>query len=283
MIDQDSVWLITGCSRGLGRAIAAIALERGFRAVVTARDLASVHDLVEGNPRAWARSLDVTRREEVAAGVHGALERFGRIDVLVNNAGYGLLGAVEDTGEAEARRLFDTNYFGAVQAIRAVLPAMRRQRRGHIVNISSVGGFCALPACGHYAASKFALEGMSEALAQEVAPLGIRVTVVEPNGMRTDFLSPRSLQHAAATPTLDYDASAGEQIRRFSQADGHQPTDPLLAAEAVLLAVDSSDPPFRLVLGSSGVQRVREKLRQVQTEVARWEDVSCGVALAGAA
>lgn len=277
MIHQDSVWLVTGCSRGLGREVARMIIDNGFRAVITARDVRTIEDLADGNERAWITALDVTNAAQVETAVKGALNYFGRIDVVVNNAGYSLLGATEEVSECEARAQFDTNYFGALRLIQAVLPIMRAQRSGHIVNLSSVAGFCALPGCGQYAASKFALEGMSEALVQEVSPLGIHVTVVEPHDMRTELLSRNARPMPERPPLTDYVQTSGAQIARLDRLHGRQSSDPARVADAILMAVDSSDPPFRLTLGSSGVTRVREKLREVQVELAKWEDISRSV------
>jgi NAD(P)-dependent dehydrogenase (short-subunit alcohol dehydrogenase family) len=185
---DGKVWFITGCSTGLGRDLARAVLERGDRVVVTARDPASVRDLVAGRAgQAIALALDVTDREQAEAAVRDAIAAFGRIDVLVNNAGIGYFGAIEESEEAEVRRMFEVNVFGLARMIHLALPGMRERRRGHVVNIASIGGLRAFPAVGYYNATKFAVVGLSEALALETAPLGIKVTIVEPSGFRTDW------------------------------------------------------------------------------------------------
>jgi NAD(P)-dependent dehydrogenase (short-subunit alcohol dehydrogenase family) len=217
-----------------------------------------------------------------AKGHHGcARPWYGRLDVVVNNTGYGLLGAVEEVEGSQARQLFDTNFFGSLNVIQAMLPLLRSQRSGHIVNISSVGGFTSVSGGGLYSASKFALEGMSEALAAEVAPLGIRVTIVEPGAFRTDFLSASSL-HQATRVIDDYAASSGKILEHFAQLEGKQPGDPVLAAKAIIEVVGSPKPPLRLVLGPDALERIRTKLKQVAEELDEWESVSRGTDYADA-
>jgi NAD(P)-dependent dehydrogenase (short-subunit alcohol dehydrogenase family) len=210
--ENKPVWFITGCSTGFGRALARYTLDRGYRVVVTARNPADVEDLAAGNQeRALVLALDVTKSAQIAASVQAVEAKFGRIDVLVNNAGVGYFGAIEESDEAEVRRMFEINFWGLVNMTRAALPGMRARRSGHIVNISSMGGVRGAPAVGYYNATKFALEGLSEALAQETAPLGVKVLIVEPSGFRTDWAgrSANETQHRIA----DYDATAGERNR----------------------------------------------------------------------
>jgi NAD(P)-dependent dehydrogenase (short-subunit alcohol dehydrogenase family) len=267
-------WFITGCSTGFGRELARLVLDRGWRAVVTARDPAAVADLVEGREGALALQLDVTDPAQVNAAVKRAAEVFGRIDVLVNNAGYGYLSAIEEGEDAQVRALFETNFFGLVGVTKAVLPIMRAQGAGHIVNITSVGGLVGNPGSGYYAATKFAVEGLSEALARETAELGIKVMAVEPGPFRTDWAG-RSLKQAP--PALDvYAAIAGKRRAQIAQGSGQQPGDPVRAAQAIITAVTSSSPPGHLVLGSPGLAAVRAKLDRLTAEIDAWESVTVG-------
>jgi NAD(P)-dependent dehydrogenase (short-subunit alcohol dehydrogenase family) len=270
---ESRVWFITGTSTGLGRSLAEAVLARGERVVATARDAATIKDLADGAPgRVRAVTLDVTDPASVSAGVAAAIEAFGRIDVLVNNAGHGLLGALEELSDEQIRAVLDTNVFGVASVTRAVLPHMRSRRRGHIVQMSSVGGVVGNPGHAIYATSKFALEGMSEALAGEVAALGIRVTIVEPGPFRTDFAG-RSMRFA--DPIDDYrDTPAGALRERFSAQDGAQPNDPAKASAAILAAVDDDGSPLRLPLGPEAVGRIREKLQRQLADLDRWEAVS---------
>ncbi len=200
--------------------------------------------------------------------------RFGRVDVLVNNAGYGVAGALEEVSEAESMPMFETNVFGLLRVTRAFLPQLRKQRSGHILNLSSIGGVIASPGFGFYNATKFAVEGISESLAAELAPLGIRVTIVEPGPFRTDFLGRSGV--VAKERIADYDATAGNMRRYFAENDGKQRGNPLRAVEAMMQVVDSPNPPLRLLLGASAVQRLRAKLSNWEKEIAAWEQVSVG-------
>lgn len=270
-----ATWLITGCSTGFGRELASAVLARNWNAVVTARDPATVQDIVAGHDvSALALRLDVTDPKQVASAVKEAEARFGAIDVLVNNAGYGYRGAVEEADETEVRELFETNFFGLVSMIQAVLPGMRAHRRGHIVNISSVAGRMAQPGSGYYSATKFAVGGLSDALRKEVGPLGIRVTVVEPGGFRTDFAG-RSLRQSKHTID-DYAATAGARRKENSSTDGRQPGDPARAAQAIIRAVQADKPPFRLALGRSAVQRIRTEIDTQRQELDAWEETANG-------
>ncbi len=252
-------WFITGCSTGFGRAIALAALERGDNVVATARDSASLRELSAAHPgRVLPLDLDVTDAERVRSAVAQAIERFGAIDVLVNNAGYGYRSAVEEADPADVAELFDTNLFGPIELIKSVLPGMRARRSGAIVNISSVAAVFSFPGSGYYSATKFALEGLSEGLRKEVEPLGIRVLLVEPGAFRTDFAG-RSLRQSAV-PIDDYAATAGVRRKEHDQSSGAQPGDPDRAAQAIIAAVEGPEPPFRLVLGSDAVDLVRAAL-----------------------
>lgn len=276
MADQGKpVWLITGCSTGFGREIAREVLDRGWRAVVTARDPSKVEDLVAGHPgSALALALDVTNPAQVRASVKAAEERFGGIDVLVNNAGYGYLSAVEEGEDTEIRDMFEVNFFGLADVIRTVLPGMRRVRRGHIVNITSVGGLIGNPGSAYYAASKFAVEGLSEALGKEVAPLGIKVMAVEPGPFRTDWAG-RSLKQTSQ-PIKDYEQTSGARRKQIAGYSGQQPGDPERAARAIVDAVLSPTAPSHLVLGRQGLGAVRQKLDTLRSEIEAWETTTLG-------
>ena len=263
-------WFITGCSTGFGRSLARAVLAKGWNAAITARDPASLKDLVTDT--ALPLQLDVTNKAQAAAAVKAAEDKFGSIDVLVNNAGYGYRGAVEEASDADIRQLFETNVFGLIDIIQRVLPGMRQRRAGHIVNISSVGGRMANPGSAFYSATKFAVGGLSDALRKEVNPLGIRVTVVEPGGFRTDFAG-RSL-HQSAHAIDDYANTAGKRRKENLTNDGRQPGDPDKAAQAIIQAVESPNPPFRLLLGRDAVKRVREELDRQRQEIDTWEAVS---------
>jgi len=274
-IENAPVWFITGCSTGLGRALAERVLQHGHRVVVTARNPKQIEDIVTAYPdAALGLPLDVCDGSQIAHAVEQAEKRFGRIDVLVNNAGYGYLAAVEEGEDAEVRAMFETNFFALVALTKRVLPGMRARGNGHIINISSVGGLVGNPSSGYYNATKFAVEGLSEALAKEVAPLGIRVTAIEPGPFRTDW-SGRSLrQPREAMPA--YAATAGSRRAEITSRYGKQPGDPVRAAEAIIKIVESHSPPLNLILGKDGLNRVRAKLNQLMTSIDDWEAVTLG-------
>jgi len=267
------VWFVTGCSTGLGREFARAALAHGFRVVATARDPQSIAEFVKDG-QAIALKLDVADPKAIAAAVHEAERAFGRIDVLINNAGYGYVAAVEEGEDAAIRRQFETNFFGLAALIRAVLPGMRARRSGGIVNISSVGGLRGSPAGGYYCATKHAVNGLTESLALEVEPLGIRVMVVEPGPFRTDW-GGRSLQHGP-TSIADYEATAHQRQREIAGYSGTQAGDPVRAAEAVIGALLSPHPPRHLVLGRFGLDIARAKFRDMLQGLDAWETVSLG-------
>jgi NAD(P)-dependent dehydrogenase (short-subunit alcohol dehydrogenase family) len=278
-ISAKKVWLITGCSKGLGRSLAEAVIEQGYRAVVTARDPDTLNALIELAPeRVQALALDVNSEVQIQDAVSRTITRFGRIDVLVNNAGYGLAGAVEEVSDAEAREQMETNVFAVLKLTRAVLPHMRAQKSGHILNVSSAAGFVATPGLGIYNASKFALEGFSEALAQEAAHLGIKVTLIEPGPFRTDWAGP-----SLATPHKmigDYADTAHKTIQTLNGYSGKQPGDPQKAARAMILVVESVNPPMRLPLGEMAVGRIRQKLAAMTAELDTWEIVSLDTSFA---
>ena len=266
-------WLITGCSSGLGRSLAQTVLEAGYNAVVTARNPEKLEDLVSAFPQtAVATALDVTNADQVAAAVKLAEQRFGAVDVLVNNAGHGYRGAIEEGDDKEVADLFAANFFGAVSLIKAVLPGMRARRRGAILNVSSIAGRLALPGSGYYSATKFAIEGMSDALRKEVGPLGIRVVVVDSGAFRTDF-SGRSLEQAKAN-IADYADTAGPRRKENDKTDGTQPGDPARAARVLIKAVEGETAPFRLLLGSDAVRIVKAELEAQRQEIEDWKELS---------
>jgi NADP-dependent 3-hydroxy acid dehydrogenase YdfG len=272
---KDRTWFITGASTGFGRLLAEEVLKAGGKVIATARKLDKVADLEQKYPgRAKALVLDVTDAGQIEVAVAEAFAQFGRVDVLVNNAGYGLAGAVEEVSEAEYMPMFETNVFGLIRVTRAFLPRLREQRSGHILNLSSIGGVVASPGMGYYNASKFAVEGLSEALAAELAPLSLYVTIVEPGPFRTDFLGRSGV--VAAERIADYDNTAGNMRKYFAENDGKQPGDPLRAVHAMMQVVESPAPPLRLLLGKSALQRVRGKLDSWQREIAAWEPVTVG-------
>jgi NAD(P)-dependent dehydrogenase (short-subunit alcohol dehydrogenase family) len=263
-----SVWFVTGASRGFGAEIVREALARGHQVVATARRPDEIP--FDGVLRV---TLDVADEGQARAAVEQAVAAYGRIDVLVNNAGRGLLGAVEEATDEVARAVFDTNVFGLLNVQRAVLPVMRAQRSGHVVQLSSVGGFTGTPGWGVYAATKFAVEGLSEALAAEVGPLGVKVTIVEPGFFRTDFLDGSSL-HTADTTIADYAATAGRVRELMAERNHAQPGDPTKAARAIVDLTELAEPPLRIQLGSDAVERIAAKLDVMRAEQDKWRPIS---------
>ena len=272
---ENKVWFITGCSTGFGRELAKAVLERGYRAVVTARNPAKVEDIVAGHrDRALVLELDVTDSVEVDAAVKSAEQHFKRIDVLVNNAGIGYFGAVEESDEEEVRRMFEINFFGLSRMTRTVLPIMRAQRSGHIVNISSIGGLRSFPTLAYYHATKYAVEGFSESLALEVAPLGIKVTIVESSGFRTDWAGRSAAERK--NRIADYAPTAGKNLDDLRGYSGKQPGDPVRAAAAIIAAVESPNPPLRLLLGKAALKGARAKLDMLKRDFDAWETTTVG-------
>jgi NAD(P)-dependent dehydrogenase (short-subunit alcohol dehydrogenase family) len=275
-----TTWLITGCSTGLGRALAQAVLSHGHNAVVTARRVTAVEDITAAYPdTALPLALDVTDREQISSVVKQAQARFGGIDVLVNNAGYGYRAAVEEADDADIRQLFDTNFFGAVSMIKAVLPGMRANRGGSILNISSIGARISPAGSGYYSASKAALEGMSGSLHKELQPLGINVTVIEPGAFRTDFAG-RSLTQSAS-PIDDYAETAGKRRKENDTMHGTQPGDPAKAAEAILAVAESANPPSLLVLGNDAFNAFAAVAEAQRTELDQWRNISLSTGIEG--
>ena len=272
---MNKVWFITGCSTGFGRELAQHVLDKGYRAVVTARNVKDVTDIVAGKEdRAIAVPLDVTKPEQIKAAVQKAKDTFGRIDVLVNNAGIGYFAAVEESEDHAVRNMFEINFFGLAKMTQEVLPIMRAQRSGHIVNIASIGGLVGFPAVGFYNATKFAVDGLSESLSKEVAPLGIKVTVIAPSGFRTDWAG-RSAENSPIV-IADYADTAGANKSNIRGYSGNQPGDPALAAKAIVKAVESENPPLRLLLGKGALKGARQKLELLKKDFDTWEETTIG-------
>lgn len=268
---QDKVWFVTGCSTGFGRILCEELLKDGrTKVVATARSIDSIQDLMAPHPGlALALPLDVTRPAQVQAAVDGALAHFGRIDVLVNNAGYGVIGAVEEVGEAELRAMFEVNIFGVVHVLKAVLPGMRKARSGHILNLSSMAGLLVFPGSATYASTKHALEALSEGLYHELKPLGIHVTLIEPGPFRTDFAG-RSIV-VAESEISDYAETAGKRRENIRQFDGSQPGDPLKGVQAMIAITEREDPPLRLALGAMAYEHIRKKLDWIRRDLEEGE------------
>jgi NAD(P)-dependent dehydrogenase (short-subunit alcohol dehydrogenase family) len=266
---MSKTWLITGCSSGFGRVLAGNVLARGDQAVVTARNPKSISDFCERFPEtAHVVTLDVTRKGDADLAVAQAEARFGRLDILVNNAGFGFVGAVEEAEPEEYRPVFETNLFGVIETIRAALPALRRSAGGRIVNFSSIGGITGRMGFGFYNAAKFGVEGLSEALSQELAPFGISVIIVEPGAFRTDFLGSAC---AAANRIHAYDATSGRARDYSKEQKGKQSGDPGRGVAVLLKAIDAESPPLRLPLGKDAYTRIRAKIDRVQIEMNAWE------------
>jgi NAD(P)-dependent dehydrogenase (short-subunit alcohol dehydrogenase family) len=267
------VWFITGAARGLGALIADAALADGNAVVVAGRNLAALTKRFGDSPNALPVQLDVTDETQARAAASAAIARFGRIDVLINNAGFGLLGAVEEADDADVRRMYDTNVFGLLNVTRAVLPYMRERKAGHVVNISSVGGYRSGAGFGVYCSTKFAVEGLTEALHAELAPLGIHATVVEPGYFRTDFLDASSL---VKSPTIieDYAETAGKVREHAAQINHQQPGDPNRLAKAMVTLIDAEHPPLRMPFGTDTLAAIASKNAYVAEETAAWSELA---------
>ena len=270
-MSAPKTWFITGCSSGFGRVLAEEALKRGDRVALTARDVATLTPLVkahEGRARAW--TLDVTKVSQIQSVLANVEATFGPIDIAVNNAGFVAVGAIEELGPEHYRPVFETNFFGALEVTRNVLPFMRKRRSGWIVNISALGGIVANAGLGYYCATKHAMEAMSEALAEEVAPLGIKVLVVEPGQFRTDAMAKRF----EADHIGDYETLLAPLRNRFASLDGKQPGDPKLAAYAIFAALEADPQAFRLPLGKDAMTRMRAKVARLTADMDRWEKMA---------
>jgi short-subunit dehydrogenase len=277
MADSTSprVWFITGTSTGFGYLLAKEALRRGERVIATARDTSKLKNLTAQYPdQARTFTLDVTKPAQIESVAQQAIAAFGHVDVLVNNAGYGVNGAIEEVSEEEFEPMFQTNIYGLIRTTRAFLPHFRQRRSGHIFNLSSIGGLTGAPGWGFYNATKFAVEGFSEALAGEMKPLGVHVTVVEPGPFRTDFLGRSGKLAAKELP--EYVETAGKAREYLTTQAGKQPGDPQKAVEAIITVADSPNPPLHLILGKIGLTRFRDKLAQWEKEIAAWEPVTTG-------
>jgi NAD(P)-dependent dehydrogenase (short-subunit alcohol dehydrogenase family) len=269
------VWFVTGTSTGFGYLLTEEALKRGERVIATARDVSKLSRLTLQYPdRIQTLTLDVTNPQEIVSVAERGIAAFGRVDVLVNNAGYGVNGAIEEVSEDEFERMFQTNIYGLIRVTRAFLPHFRRRRSGHIFNLSSIGGLIGSAGWGFYNMTKFAVEGFSESLAEEMKPLGVRVTVVEPGPFRTDFLG-RSGK-LAKRELIEYAATAGKAREYLKTQSGRQPGDPQKAVEAIIAAANSPKPPLHLILGRIALTRFRHKLSDWQQEIAEWESLTTG-------
>jgi NAD(P)-dependent dehydrogenase (short-subunit alcohol dehydrogenase family) len=268
---RKPVWFITGCSTGFGRVLAQSLLQHGDSVAVTARNPESISDLARMGD-ALVLKLDVTDQDQIADAVKAAEDRFGHIDVLVNNAGIGYFAAVEESEEAQVRKMFEINVFGLGRVIKETLPGMRMAGRGFIVNFSSIGGLRSFPALGYYNATKFAVEGLSGALRLEVAPLGIKVMLIEPSGFRTDWAG-RSANETK-TSIADYAATAGEARHHLRAISGKQRGDPERAVDAIIKAIESKNPPAHLLLGNDAYDGAIAKLHELEKEFTAWERIS---------
>lgn len=265
------VWFITGASRGFGALMTKEALAAGDAVVATARNPKTVIDAIGDHPNLLATALDVTDERQAQEAAAAAVQRFGRIDILVNNAGYGLLGAVEEATTEEIEKIYATNVFGLLKVTRAVLPHMRRQRSGHVLNFSSIGGYAGYPGWGVYGSTKFAVEGLSESLATEIEPFGIKVTIVEPGFFRTDFLADNSLSISPAS-IPDYVGTPAGNMRDFAASANHaQPGDPAKFAAGIVTLVKAENPPLRMPFGSDTVAKLGEKNAFVEQELSTWQ------------
>ncbi|MEX8548298.1 MAG: oxidoreductase [Mucilaginibacter sp.] len=272
---NSQVWFITGCSTGFGRELARLVLARGWNVVITARKTDQIKDIAEGHENATlVLPLDVNDKAQVLAAVAQAEETFGKIDVLVNNAGYGYFSSVEEGEEEKIRAQFETNVFGLISMTQAVLPGMRKNRKGHIVNFSSIGGLRAFMATGFYHATKFAVEGLSESLAQEVEPLGIKVLIVEPGPFRTDWAG----RSTSRTPVEieDYESTVGKRMEASQNGSGKQQGDPVRGCEAIIKAVEAENTPLRLLLGEPAYRMAMEKIDLLKANFEAWKDVTLG-------
>lgn len=269
------VWLITGCSTGFGRSLSKAVLAKGYQVAVASRNTDDVKDIIDAFPdNALAVQLDVTKKQQIKEAVKTTIERFGQIDVLVNNAGIGYFGAVEESEDADVRNMFEINVFGLAAMIQEVLPHMRQRKSGHILNVSSIGGLRSFPGVGFYNATKYAVDGLSEALAKEVGPLGIKVTIIAPSGFRTDWAG-RSAKDSGVTID-DYAPTAGKNKGEIRGYSGNQPGDPERAAMAMIEITETTHPPLRLLLGAAALKGARLKLEELKNDFDNWASVTEG-------
>jgi NAD(P)-dependent dehydrogenase (short-subunit alcohol dehydrogenase family) len=262
-------WFITGVSRGFGKILTQELLAQGHNVVGTTRNGSC--DISHDN--LTILKLDVTDVAQTKNAIDAAVKKLSTLDVVVNNAGFGIVGAIEEVSRNEIDTIFETNFYGTYNVVQAALPVLRAQGRGHIMNFSSVGGFLGLPGFGAYNAAKFAVEGLSEALAAEVKPLGINVTIIEPGPFRTDFLTNESLLRAKKEIDA-YKTTAGQMREYADTRNGNQPGDPALAVKVIIQAAESKAPPLRLPLGADAIERIRGKLKSVESDIAQWEEFS---------
>ena len=272
---MKKVWLITGCSTGFGRALAKEVLATGNRVAVGSRNTSDVEDIVSAYPdTAMAIKLDVTNAEQIKEAVNATINKWGQIDVLVNNAGIGYFAAVEESEDVEVRRMFEINVFGLARMTQEVLPFMRKRKSGHILNISSIGGLRSFPGVGFYNSTKYAVDGLSESLSKEVSPLGIKVTIIAPSGFRTDWAG-RSAKDSSVK-IEDYAATAGKNRGDIRGYSGNQPGDPVRAAKAMIAVTEVENPPLRLLLGAAALKGARIKLEELKHDFDTWASVSEG-------
>lgn len=276
MGNKDKVWFITGCSTGFGRELAKKTIEAGYKVAVTARNKAKIEDLVlNAQENAIALTLDVTDKSQVSDAVKKALAKFGRIDVLVNNAGIGYFSSAEESIEKETRRMFEINFWGLMDVTMQVLPYMRKQKSGHILNFSSIGGLKSFPTLGYYNATKYAVEGISETLVQELEPFGIEVTLVEPSGFRTDWAGRSSIKTQVSIE--DYRGTIADQwLMAASQGGGQEAGDPVKAAQAIIDVVESKEPPHHLLLGKGAYEGAYDKIKALRKDFETWKDTTLG-------
>lgn len=266
----SKVWFITGCSTGFGREIAKKVIAAGYQVVVTARNITQIEDLAAGNPEnVLALTVDVTDKTQVAEAIQQTIEKFGRIDVLVNNAGIGYFSSVEESLEEETRKMFEINFWGLMNVTNAALPHLRNQKSGHIINFSSISGLASFPAVGYYNATKYAVEGISESLAKEVAPIGINVTLIEPGAFRTDWAGRSATRTQTAIP--EYQETVGVRLGRPS---GQEAGDPEKLADAVITVAESDNPPLRLLLGEATYQIATDKFTNLLKDMETWKETT---------
>lgn len=273
-MSESKVWLITGCSTGFGRHIAQKAIEAGYKVVVTARNVQQVTDLVAGHEdQVIALSLDVTNPDQIRNVVDRTIEKFNRIDVLVNNAGIGYFSSVEESVEEETRKMFEVNFWGLMHVTNAVLPHMRSQKSGHIINFSSIGGLASFPTLGYYHATKYAVEGISESLSQELKPFNIHVTLIEPSGFRTDWAGRSSVKTETSIPELK-ESIVGQMLQGIELGVGQENGDPAKAADAVIKVVETTEPPLRLLLGQQAYDTATYKFNSLLASIEQWKETT---------